>query len=167
MIPIMIIEPTATTTEQIAGQSSSTATTAARPPRISLHMREAPARHTHSETPFGPQQRQFDFINAKRSPAIANGLPWIKVKEPQARGFCAPLRRFVRAKAALAREVCATLATFLDRLRGPSAGRAPAVFRWRSDDTSRCKVLKKSSPSGGCRGCKWRVGNGRASRARR
>jgi hypothetical protein len=36
-------------------------------------MRKAPARHTHSETPFGPQQRQFDSIKAKRSPAIANG----------------------------------------------------------------------------------------------
>ena len=45
-----------------------------RPPaRISLHMRQAPARHTHSETPFGPQQRRFHSIHAKRSPAMANG----------------------------------------------------------------------------------------------
>jgi hypothetical protein len=34
MIPIMIIEPTATTTEQINGNSSSTATTPARPLRV-------------------------------------------------------------------------------------------------------------------------------------
>jgi hypothetical protein len=36
-------------------------------------MREAPACHTHSETPFGPQQRRFDSSNAKRSQAVANG----------------------------------------------------------------------------------------------
>jgi hypothetical protein len=34
MIPTMIIEPTATTTEQITGNSSSTATTPARPLRV-------------------------------------------------------------------------------------------------------------------------------------
>jgi hypothetical protein len=28
-------------------------------------MRQAPSRYTHPETPFGPQQRQFDSINAK------------------------------------------------------------------------------------------------------
>jgi hypothetical protein len=68
MIPIMIIEPAATITEQIAGKSSS----GCPPAKISLHMREAPARHTHSETPFGLQQRWFDSINAKRPPAIAS-----------------------------------------------------------------------------------------------
>ena len=36
-------------------------------------MRQAPACHTHSKTPFGPQQRRFHSINAKRSPAMANG----------------------------------------------------------------------------------------------
>jgi hypothetical protein len=52
-------------------------------------MREAPSRHTHSETPFGPQQQRLDSINAKRSPAIANSgattESWRRVvKKPQA-----------------------------------------------------------------------------------
>jgi hypothetical protein len=66
MIPIMIIEPTATTTEQIAGQSEHS-DNGCPPAKISLHMRKAPPRQTHSETSFGPQQRLFDSINAKRS----------------------------------------------------------------------------------------------------
>src|SRR5437016_13160414 len=45
MIPIMIIEPAATTTEQITGNSSRTARTAAPAPMVS---REAQACHTHS-----------------------------------------------------------------------------------------------------------------------
>jgi len=48
----------------------------------SLHMREAPACHTHRTSPFDPSSSGLIF-NAKRAPAIANsGVPWIKVKEP-------------------------------------------------------------------------------------
>jgi hypothetical protein len=52
-------------------------------------MREAPSSHTHSETPFGPQQRRLDSINAKRWPAIADlgatTESWRRVvKKPQA-----------------------------------------------------------------------------------
>jgi hypothetical protein len=32
--------------------------------KSSLHVRETPACHTHSETPFGPQQRRSNSINA-------------------------------------------------------------------------------------------------------
>jgi len=58
------------------------------PDRDSLRMRQAPSRHTHSETPFGPQQRRLDSSNAKRSPAIANSgattESWPRVvKKPQ------------------------------------------------------------------------------------
>ncbi len=49
----------------------------ARPPaKSSLHMRETPACHTHSETPFGPQQRRSNSINASARLTIANsGVP--------------------------------------------------------------------------------------------
>ena len=48
----------------------------------SLHMREAPACHTHRTSPFSPSSSGLIF-NAKRAPAITySGVPLIKVKEP-------------------------------------------------------------------------------------
>jgi len=71
MIPIMISEPTATTAGQINGNSSSTATTAARPIRVLFKRAKRQPAAPIRATPFGPQQRLSDAINAKRS-AIAN-----------------------------------------------------------------------------------------------
>ena len=82
LITIMTVEPTATTTGQINGNSSSRPTRATRT-RIVLFTcakREpaTPIGHLH----LAPSSSGLIF-NAKRAPAIANsGVPWIKVKEP-------------------------------------------------------------------------------------
>src|SRR5260370_15110455 len=67
----MISEPTATTTGQINGNSSSTATTAARPIRVLFTRAKRQPATPIRTTPFGPQQRQSDSINAKRSPGYS------------------------------------------------------------------------------------------------
>jgi hypothetical protein len=76
MIPIMIIEPTATTTEQIASQSSSTAITAARPLRFLCAKR-------HPATPIrklrlAPSSGGF-YQRAAHAGYSQFGCPWIKV----------------------------------------------------------------------------------------
>jgi hypothetical protein len=77
MIPSMIIEPAA---KQITCQSLSTATMPARPPRFLFPYAKRQPATPIRKPPFGPQQQQFDFIKAKRSPAIADGQhPWIMV----------------------------------------------------------------------------------------
>jgi hypothetical protein len=74
VIPIMISEPTATTTGRINGNSSSTATTAARPIRVLFkRAKRQPATRIRT-TPFGPQQRLSDSINAKRSATADSGV---------------------------------------------------------------------------------------------
>jgi hypothetical protein len=80
MIPIMIIEPTATTTEQIAGQSEHS-DNGCPPAKISLHMRKAPPRQTHSETSFGPQQGCLTLSTR----SARRATPWIKVKKAGSR----------------------------------------------------------------------------------
>jgi hypothetical protein len=68
----MISEPTVTTTGQINGNSSSTATRAARPIRVLFKRATRQPATRILTTPFGPQQQLSDSkINAKRS-AIAN-----------------------------------------------------------------------------------------------
>ena len=57
MIPIMISEPTATTTGQINGNSSSTAATAARPTRVLFRRAKRQPATPIRTTPFGPQQQ--------------------------------------------------------------------------------------------------------------
>ena len=67
-----------------------------RPPaRISLPMRKTPARHTHSETPFGPQQRRFELY--QREALAGYSQPGSRLRTAST-GFRAPLRRFGRAK---------------------------------------------------------------------
>jgi hypothetical protein len=67
----MISEPTATTKGQINGNSSSTATTVARPIRVLFKRAKRQPATPIRTTPFGPQQRLSNSINAKRA-AIAN-----------------------------------------------------------------------------------------------
>jgi hypothetical protein len=57
----------------------------ARPPaKSSLHMRETPACHTHSETPFGPQQRWSLSTQSARLTIANSGVPSDQGKEPAA-----------------------------------------------------------------------------------
>ena len=82
LITIMTVEPTATTTGQINGNSSSRPTRTARTRRVlftcAKRQPATPIGHLH----LAPSSSGLIF-NAKRAPAIANsGVPWIKVKEP-------------------------------------------------------------------------------------
>jgi hypothetical protein len=54
------------------------------PAKSSLHMRETPACHTHSETPFGPQQRRILSTQSARLTIANSGVPSDQGKEPVA-----------------------------------------------------------------------------------
>jgi hypothetical protein len=67
VIPIMISEPTATSTGQINGNSSSTATTAARPTRVLFKRAKREPATSIRTTPFGPQQRLYPTVSARNA----------------------------------------------------------------------------------------------------
>ena len=82
LITIMTVEPTATTTGQINGNSSSRPTRAARTRIVVFTRAKRPSATSIGHLHLAPRSSGLIF-NAQRAPAIANsGVPWIKVKEP-------------------------------------------------------------------------------------
>src|ERR1700716_2850776 len=94
MIPIIIIEPTATATEQITGNSSSTATTAARPLRVLFICAKRQPATPISETPFGPQHGGPTLSTQSARLTIANSGVALDQGEETLQPYCQAERSF-------------------------------------------------------------------------
>ena len=137
----MIIEPTATTTEQIACQSSSTATTAARPLSLFTYAKRQPATPIRNLR-LAPSSGSFDFY---QSEALAGYNTWIKI--PMGRWIATG--HFGRVRL-LPPTLEATMQTVADRPEAPTAIRTDLGAIFVSLELSRSTWLITSlSPGGG------------------